>query len=703
MTYKQQLPLMYVWLFIITMMIFTTIPCAVGDDGIAVYPAGCSCSTVDGFVNSREVKCSYLGLSDIPILLNLWTLHTLDLSKNEISILKNASFSNFSRLSSLILSYNKVEVIEINAFAGLEMMRDIDLSYNKLQSFSPKIFSSNAVLEKVYMRGNSLVYLSSDLPILISNSISSMYLSACSLIKIYPVTFSSLPSLYDLDLSSNNLTTISLRTLEKVPDLRILGLNNNPWRCNCDIVEVMQWAELRRGQQPAHKPFKCLEGQQYRTLWTMAGANRSCSESKTTELLGAVGDDGAARCPAGCSCSTVDGYVNSREVKCSSLGLSDVPAMLNLWTLHTLDLSKNEISILKNARFSNFSRLSSLILSYNKVEVIEINAFAGLEMMRDIDLSYNKLQSFSPKIFSSNPVLEKVSLRGNSLVYLSSDLPILISNSISSLYLSSCSLSKIYPVTFSSLPSLYDLDLSSNNLTTISLRTLEKVADLRILDLNNNPWRCNCDIVEVMQWAQLRRGQQPAHKPVKCLEGQQYRTLWTINGGSKSCTESKTTEPVVARDREFTTDMTVDLPIMPVGIAPPLKTSSGTTLLQVIENAVTSEAELRPAPESETGGWASLLSWNVNTLIIFVSLPFTVGGAVFVSLIAVNYIKKRCRNRHPQHHIQEKYNHKAAFFSNVPLLNTQLTADITRQHAEYENRGSYSVGGTEYHVYERTD
>jgi hypothetical protein len=454
----------------------------------------------------------------------------------------------------------------------------------------------------------------------------------------------------------------------------VLEINNNRWKCNCDIVEVMQWAESRREQQRTHKPVKCLEGQQYRTLWTMAGGNRSCSESKTTELPRTVRDDGAAVCPTGCSCSTVDGFVNTREVKCSHLGLSDIPAMLNSFTVHTLDLSNNEISILKNAVFSNYSRLSTLMLSYGEVEEIEINAFAGLQMMKDIDLSYNKLQSFSPTIFSSNAVLETVVLRGNSLVNLPSDSPILISTSVSSLYLSSCSLTTINSVTFSSLPSLYDLDLSSNNLQTISLRTLEKVPDLMVLEINNNPWRCNCDVVEVIQWAESRREQQPAHKPVKCLDGQQYRTLWTMAGGSRFCSEYKTTEIVVPRDREFTTDMTI-----------------------------TSETEHGAAPKNETAGWAILLSWNVTTLTVFVILPITLGVAVFVSLTAVNYIAKRCKAHRTQHDIQEKYNPVTAFFSKVPLLKNHLTADITKQHAGYENRGGYGVGGSEYHVYERID
>ena len=417
----------------------------------------------------------------------------------------------------------------------------------------------------------------------------------------------------------------------------------------------------------------------------------------------AVGDDGAAGCPVGCRCTTVDGFVNSLEIKCSYIDLSDIPAMLTSSTVHTLDLSNNEISILKNASFSSYQCLSTLILSYSKVEEIEINAFVGLQMMRDIDLSYNKLQSFSPKIFSSNPVLENVSLRGNGLVYLSSDFPILISNSISSLDLSFCSLTEIYSVTFSSLPSLYDLDLSYNSLQMISLRTLGNLTELRVLELNNNRWKCKCDIVDVMQWADSRRGQQPAHKPVKCWEGQQYRTLWTMAGGNRSCSESKTTEPIVARDHEFTADMAVDSLIMSKGIIPHVAASPGTELQRVLENAAASEAELRPAPESETRSWASLLSWNFNTLTVFVILPITLSVAIFVSLIAVNYILKRSKDHRTQHDIPKGYKHVPAFSSNVPLLKTQLTADITKQDAGCENRGSYGVIGTEHHVYERID
>jgi hypothetical protein len=416
----------------------------------------------------------------------------------------------------------------------------------------------------------------------------------------------------------------------------------------------------------------------------------------------AIAENGAA-CPTRCSCTVLDNYFNSSSVKCSYLDLSDIPAMLDVTKLNMLDLSFNRISILRNASFSNFSGLSTLTLSYNEIEEIEINTFTGLRMMRDLDLKYNNLKSFNPEIFSANPKLEKVSLQGNPIAFLSSDSPIITSASVSILDLSHCSLTAVHPVTFSGLPSLYSLDLSSNLLQTISVTAFEKLPKLMVLKLNNNRWTCNCSILELMQWLTVRREQSPAHRPVKCLEGQTYRKFWTRAGGSQSCSVSTTTEALIGREGEFTTDVTVDLPTVSVGIPQSLNPIPRKTSHRDEQMVITSEARLRTTPESETGSLDSVLSWNNNTMLVFVILPITLGIAVFVSLIAVNYIMKRGKDHRTQHHIQGKDNHNADLFSQVPLVNPQLTADHSKQHAGCVIRSSCGVGGAEYHVYERLD
>jgi hypothetical protein len=140
--------------------------------------------------------------------------------------------------------------------------------------------------------------------------------------------------------------------------------------------------------------------------------------------------------------------------------------------------------------------------------------------------------------------------------------------------------------------------------------------------------------------------------------------------------------------------MKPDLITVSVGVPLTRKTSPHTS--RVVETALTSEDESRTTPKNEKGGLASLLSWNDNTLTVFVILPIALGGSVFVSLIAVNYITKRFRVHRPQHHIQGEDNHLAACLdSAVPLVNPHLN-----QPLGYVNRSSENVCRNEYHVYE---
>jgi len=128
--------------------------------------------------------------------------------------------------------------------------------------------------------------------------------------------------------------------------------------------------------------------------------------------------------------------------------------------------------------------------------------------------------------------------------------------------------------------------------------------------------------------------------------------------------------------RVVETAVTADLTTVSLGVPLSPKTSPHTP--RVVETAVTTEAELGDLPENETGSWASLL------LMVFVILPITLGGSVFVSLIAVNYITKRRCVHCPQHHMQGEDNHLAACLdSTVPFLNPQLQADLKDQPLGY--------------------
>jgi hypothetical protein len=443
----------------------------------------------------------------------------------------------------------------------------------------------------------------------------------------------------------------------------------------------------------------------------------------------------------------LDGYIDSISVKCSYLNLSDIP-LLRPDSVQNLDLSHNVIRTLRNDSFPNYLRLSTVILSYNGLEDIQLNAFPGLQMIRTIDLSHNNLKSIYPEIFSSNQKLQFLFLSSNPLTHIPSQSPILVSDSVVRLDLSSCSLTKIDSLTFCRLPRLYNLDLSSNFLQTVSVSSLENLPHLNVLRLANNRWTCNCEVVELVQWESKRRGRRSAHRPIKCLEGGKYRTLWSAAGGGRSCNESTTPAPLVvsATSASLAANETADdtaasleanetaddtaaslasseaavssavsfaLSETTADTAVSLAASETTTNIAATltrlpfspkiapysplhpaeETAVTGGDEPTATPEIETGDSDGLFSWNTNTILVFLILPCTLGVAIFLALMAANYCTKRRKIHHPRHAIQGE----------DERLDPQLTADIAKQYAGYININSQGIPYDTYHIYEEID
>jgi hypothetical protein len=149
---------------------------------------------------------------------------------------------------------------------------------------------------------------------------------------------------------------------------------------------------------------------------------------------------------------------------------------------------------------------------------------------------------------------------------------------------------------------------------------------------------------------------------------------------------------------EFLTVTTTDLTRLTVGV--PLLPETSPHTPRVVKTAVTSETELGDLPENETEGWLSFSSWNVKTLMLFVIMPITLGASVFVSLIAVHYVTKKCSVQRPQHRIQEHNHHSSSCDPTVPFLNAQLEVDLTNQPLWSVNRSSENIRQNVYHVYE---
>jgi hypothetical protein len=116
------------------------------------------------------------------------------------------------------------------------------------------------------------------------------------------------------------------------------------------------------------------------------------------------------------------------------------------------------------------------------------------------------------------------------------------------------------------------------------------------------------------------------------------------------------------------------------------ETSVGTQATREIERIAASKSEKEGSPQNDTLKFVLILS-------------ISLGGAVFVSLIAVNYVTVRCGLHRPQRNVQEASHDAACSHSAVPLVNSQVTVNSTRQGPGYRS-SSGDLHPSAYHVYE---
>lgn len=148
-------------------------------------------------------------------------LETLDLSWNSIADLKNGMFVNNKQLMKIDLQGNKIRKVTKHKFKGLSKLKSLNISENEIYILSSRAFEDLESLEDLDIRGNSITKIKREH---FANLNELTFLSLKSN-KINEINISKMKKLSHLDLSQNKIT--SLTTLEQLPNLKILKLQNN--------------------------------------------------------------------------------------------------------------------------------------------------------------------------------------------------------------------------------------------------------------------------------------------------------------------------------------------------------------------------------------------------------------------------------------------------------------------------------------------
>uniref|UniRef100_A0A672V8Q3 LRRCT domain-containing protein n=1 Tax=Strigops habroptila TaxID=2489341 RepID=A0A672V8Q3_STRHB len=142
---------------------------------------------------------------------SLWLYHT------KLSTIPDFVFSNLTNLELLVLSFNPdLSVLPKNVFSGLNELRGLSLHTNNISSLPEGIFLSLQKLQNISLFDKRLEVLPRNL-------------------------FHNLKHLQKVYLNSTKLQSLPGDFFTASSELQEVFLDNNPWRCDCQILGFREW------------------------------------------------------------------------------------------------------------------------------------------------------------------------------------------------------------------------------------------------------------------------------------------------------------------------------------------------------------------------------------------------------------------------------------------------------------------------------
>ncbi|XP_053311350.1 SLIT and NTRK-like protein 6 [Spea bombifrons] len=473
--------------------------------------------------------------------INLPPSHYLDLNLMNIGLykLKVNAFSGFHNIISLHLGFNNIVDIEQGAFHDLRVLKKLHINHNSLEILKEDTFVGLENLEFLQADNNFITTIEPNtfsklnrLKVLILND---------NAIDFLPVNIFRFVPLTHLDLRGNQLQTLPyVGFLEHIGRIIEFQLEDNRWVCNCDLLQLKSWLEnlpqqSTVGDVVCHNPPN-LKG----TLLRKLKKEMICSSNPTNELIDSSGPlslvgtaslDGrmptkstsvqkattkdtmfvfpksttllpGLYCPFPCHCSshTSSGtliHCQERNIESvSDLGpppqnprklflAGNIIHVLHKWdfieygSLEMLHLASNHIEIIEEASFLNLTKVQKLYLNGNHLRSLNAHLFVGLVNIEYLYLEYNSIKDISPGTFSFMPKLK--------VLYLNNNLLHTLPNHI-----------------FAGVP-LTTLNLKTNQFVHFPSKVLDDLNWLLQIELQDNPWNCTCNLIELKNWTQVHK------------------------------------------------------------------------------------------------------------------------------------------------------------------------------------------------------
>jgi len=396
------------------------------------------------------------------------TIERLDVSNNKIEKLRDGSFLDIISLQEMSLANNRLTLMQRAAFHRLPRLKKIDLSNNRIRNFHSDVFSDTPVVEELLLRNNQISKVT-DVSFMI-DSLPLLHLLDLSQNLIEEIPYGAMrgyPRLEKLFLSDNQISDLSEDAFADLPSLTDLNLNSNKLTSSSIDGAVFSLPNLKSLDISDNKLNK-INKQLLRSLSALKRLN--LAENMLTTI-----EPGTLQTVKHLDYLNIS-YNNLREVS---------PAMFEgLTKLFELDLSHNELVTLTDHTFIDQKDLEFVDLSFNQIQLVSSHLFAKTNRMRFLDFSSNFITTFPGAMMRRLNFLTRLIFKKNSIQKLQRD----SFEGLTNLELVDLHDNRIQDVdnrAFKDLSSLKSLDLSLNVISTVG-SSLEPLTNLMKLNLSDN-------------------------------------------------------------------------------------------------------------------------------------------------------------------------------------------------------------------------
>jgi len=177
---------------------------------------------------------------------------------------------------------------------------------------------------------------------------------------------------------------------------------------------------------------------------------------------------GTFSCPDLCECKWEQGL---HTADCTEKNITKVPDNVNK-TMQAINLDRNNLTQLAEFEFydANWVQVRKIRMQFCHLKSLNKNLFSGLPKLQHLDLSHNHLSVINNNSFPAFPDLETLDMSDNILT-------------------------NIHRASFLRIGrNLVSIDLSGNRLILIPWTIFQYLPMLRLINLERNPWYCNCNL-----------------------------------------------------------------------------------------------------------------------------------------------------------------------------------------------------------------